>query len=95
MDGFYTQRAGDNGDGNIAMPYYTARELPFYYSLFGRLGRCARTTSARCSGRRWPNRFYLMSGTSGGITTNGKWGYGVFDSGRLADHPRPARRRPA
>ena len=27
-----------------------------------------------------PNRFYLMSGTSGGITTNGKWGYGIFDS---------------
>jgi phospholipase C len=33
-------------------------------------------------GPTWPNRFYLMSGTSGGITTNGQWGYGIFDSGR-------------
>ena len=31
-------------------------------------------------GPTWPNRFYLMSGTSGGITTNGLWGYGIFDS---------------
>jgi phospholipase C len=31
-------------------------------------------------GPTWPNRFYLMSGTSGGITTNGIGGYGVFDS---------------
>jgi phospholipase C len=32
-------------------------------------------------GPTWPNRFYLMSGTSGGITTNDFWGYGIFDSG--------------
>ena len=31
-------------------------------------------------GPTWPNRFYLMAGTSGGITTNGLWGYGIFDS---------------
>jgi len=30
-------------------------------------------------GPTWPNRFYLAAGTSGGITTNGIWGYGVFD----------------
>ena len=30
-------------------------------------------------GPTWPNRFYFAAGTSGGITTNGVWGYGVFD----------------
>jgi len=30
-------------------------------------------------GPTWPNRFYLAAGTSGGITNNGVWGYGVFD----------------
>jgi phospholipase C len=73
MDGFYTT------GGNDAMGYYTQRELPFYYSLFRNSGLCA---NYFCSvlGPTWPNRFYLMSGTSGGITTNGLWGYGIFDS---------------
>ena len=87
-------RSARTGDGDNAIPYYTAKELPFYYSLFGNSGLCA---NYFCSllGPTWPNRFYLMSGTSGGITTNGLWGYGIFDSGKLADHPRPARRRRA
>ena len=61
--------------------YYTASELPFYYSLLESSALCA---NYFCSllGPTWPNRFYLMSGTSGGITTNGLWGYGIFDSGR-------------
>jgi phospholipase C len=73
MDGFFITD-GDNGLG-----YYTARELPFYYSLFDNSGLCA---NYFCSllGPTWPNRFYLMSGTSGGITDNGSWGYGIFDS---------------
>jgi phospholipase C len=75
MDGFY--RVG----GDSAIPYYTASELPYYYSLFDNSALCA---NYFCSllGPTWPNRFYLMSGTSGGITTNGLWGYGIFDSGR-------------
>jgi len=74
MDGFY--RAG----GDSAIGYYTANELPYYYSLLDSAGLCA---NYFCSllGPTWPNRFYLMSGTSGGITTNGLWGYGIFDSG--------------
>jgi phospholipase C len=73
MDGFYI----DSGEN--AIPYYTAAELPFYYSLFHRAGLCA---NYFCSllGPTWPNRFYLMSGTSGGITDNSRWGYGIFDS---------------
>src|SRR5690242_11044466 len=75
MDGFYVS------SGEVAIGYYTARELPFYYDLFRSSALCA---NYFCSvlGPTWPNRFYLMSGTSGGITTNGFWGYGIFDSGR-------------
>jgi phospholipase C len=81
MDGFFRNSALRTGDGNNAIPYYTARELPFYYSLFRQFGLCG---NYFCSllGPTWPNRFYLMSGTSGGITTNGLWGYGIFDSTR-------------
>ena len=72
MDGFYTT------DGIDAMGYYTADDLPYYYSLFDSSTLCA---NYFCSvmGPTWPNRFYLAAGTSGGITTNGVWGYGVFD----------------
>ncbi len=79
MDGFFRNSALRTGDGNTAIPYYTANELPFYYSLFKSSGLCG---NYFCSllGPTWPNRFYLMSGTSGGITTNGLWGYGIFDS---------------
>jgi len=73
MDGFY-RSSGPTGIG-----YYTAKELPFYYGLFAEAGLCA---NYFCSvlGPTWPNRFYLMSGTSGGITTDGVFGNGVFDS---------------
>jgi phospholipase C len=72
MDGFYTT------DGTWAMGYYTAVELPFYYSLFTDSTLCV---NYFCSvlGPTWPNRLYFAAGTSGGITTNGVWGYGVFD----------------
>jgi phospholipase C len=72
MDGFYTT------DGINCMGYYTQADLPFYYSLFQSSSLC---TNYFCSlmGPTWPNRFYLAAGTSGGITTNGIWGYGVFD----------------
>jgi phospholipase C len=72
MDGFMTH------SGIWAMGYYTAAELPFYYSLFDEFTLCA---NYFCSllGPTWPNRFYFAAGTSGGITTNGLWGYGIFD----------------
>jgi len=79
MDGFYRMAQVYPGDGNVAIGYYTQRELPFYYSLMQNSGLCANYFSS-VLGPTWPNRFYLMSGTSGGITTNGIWGYGVFQS---------------
>jgi phospholipase C len=72
MDGFFTS------DGPTAVGYYLAADLPFYYSLFETSTLCV---NYFCSalGPTWPNRFYFAAGTSGGITTNGVWGYGVFD----------------
>ncbi len=72
MDGFYTS------DGIDALGYYTAADLPFYYSLFKSSTLCV---NYFCSvmGPTYPNRFYFAAGTSGGITTNGIWGYGVFE----------------
>ena len=72
MDGFYTT------DGINCLGYYTADDLAFYYSLFDTSTLCANYFCSQL-GPTWPNRFYLASGTSGGITTNGIWGFGVFD----------------
>jgi phospholipase C len=78
MDGFWQAAQDAIGDGDAAIGYYTASELGFYYSLFENSALCA---NYHCSqlGPTWPNRFYFPAGTSGGITTNGIWGYGVFD----------------
>jgi phospholipase C len=78
MDGFYTT------DGIYAMGYYTEADLPFYYSLFETSTLCANYFCSQL-GPTWPNRFYLAAGTSGGITTNGVWGYGVFDYPMILD----------
>jgi phospholipase C len=72
MDGFYTT------DGINCMGYYMQADLPFYYSLFQSSTLCVNYFSSLL-GPTWPNRFYLAGATSGGITTNGIWGYGVFD----------------
>jgi phospholipase C len=78
MDGFYTT------DGIWSMGYYTGDDLPFYYSLHDTSTLCV---NYFCSllGPTWPNRFYSAAGTSGGITTNGVWGYGVFDHPMILD----------
>jgi phospholipase C len=72
MDGFFTT------DGRDAMGYYTKPDLPYYYDLFETSALCV---NYFCSllGPTYPNRFYLVGGTSGGITTNGVYGYGVLD----------------
>jgi len=78
MDGFFTT------DGINCLGYYTQQDLPFYYSLHDTSTLCS---NYFCSvlGPTWPNRFYWASGTSGGITTNGIWGYGVFDYPMILD----------
>lgn len=63
MDGFYT------ADGTVAMGYYKAADLPYYYSLFPKYTLCAHYF---CSvlGETYPNRLVLYAGTSGGVTTD-------------------------
>src|ERR1700687_6454887 len=72
MDGFFTN------DGERALGYYTAAELPFYYDLLQTSTLCVNYFSS-VLGPTYPNRFYLAAGTSGGVTTNGIYGYGVLD----------------
>ena len=63
MDGFYTT------GGINTLGYYTSADLPYYYSLFPTSTMCV---NYFCSvlGPTYPNRLYLMAGTSGGLTDN-------------------------
>jgi phospholipase C len=63
MDGFYTT------NGQVALGYYDASDLSYYYALANRFTLC---TNYFCSllGGTLPNRLYLCSGTSGGNTSN-------------------------
>lgn len=78
MDGFYKR------DGPDALGYYTEADLPYYYSLIATSTLCV---NYFCSvlGPTYPNRLYLAAGTSGGITTNGVYGYGVLDHPTILD----------
>ena len=72
MDGFVTT------GGQNTMGYYTAADLPFYYSLFDRFTLCV---NYFCSvmGPTYPNRLYLMAGTAGGLTNNNLVSPGQLD----------------
>jgi phospholipase C len=77
MDGFY------KSSGERAIGYYTAAELPFYYSLFDApdAALCA-TYFSSVLGSSTPNHLCLLSGTCGGITNNGPCCFGTIDSAR-------------
>ena len=77
MDGFL------KASGDSAIGYYTADELPFYYSLFD-APDAALCANYFCSviGSSAPNHLYMMSGTSGGVTANGPCCLGILDSAR-------------
>jgi phospholipase C len=77
LDGFY------RSSGDVAMGYYTAAELPYYYALLDDPDAALCATyfcSALASSN--PNHLYMLSGTSGGITSNGGCCLGVLDSER-------------
>jgi phospholipase C len=75
LDGFY------RSSGDVAIGYYTAAELPYYYSLFEDpdAALCA-TYFCSVLGSSTPNHLYMISGTSGGMTSNGPCCLGVIDS---------------
>jgi phospholipase C len=78
MDGFVVE------GGMRSIGYYTAAELPFYYSLFDTSTLCVNFFSS-VLGPTHPNRFYLVAGTSGGVTTNDVFGTGIFDFPMILD----------
>ncbi|MBY0280087.1 alkaline phosphatase family protein [Candidatus Binatia bacterium] len=70
MDGFTTVNANSaDPTGSRTMGYYTARDLPFYYSLYRTFAISDRHF---CSllGPTYPNRYYLLTGTSFGHINN-------------------------
>jgi len=77
LDGFY------RSSGDVAIGYYTADELPFYYSLLDDpdAALCA-TYFCSALASSTPNHLYMISGTSGGITSNGPCCLGVIDAVR-------------
>jgi phospholipase C len=56
-----------NGNGRDAMGYYTAADLPYYYSLLPHATLCAEYFCGVLT-ETLPNRMVLYAGTSGGIT---------------------------
>src|SRR5207237_3103374 len=70
MDGF-TAANVDPADptGSRAMGFYDIRDLPFYYSLFGQFAMPDRYF-ASVPGPTFPNREYLLAGTSFGNIRN-------------------------
>ena len=70
MDGFTTTNAVDvDPSGSRAMGYYTRRELPFYFDLY-RSFAIGDRYFASLLGPTYPNRQYLLVGTSFGRVHN-------------------------
>lgn len=70
MDGFATTNAAAvDPTGSRAMGYYTARELPFYFDLY-RTFAIGDRYFASLLGPTYPNRQYLLVGTSFGRVHN-------------------------
>jgi phospholipase C len=77
MDGFArvnaqsTDALGQHPDptGARAMGYYDATDLPYYYALYDRFAM-SDTYFASVLSQTFPNRFYLLSGTSNGHIAN-------------------------
>ena len=90
MDGFYTTARHDNGDGNQSMPYYTGRQLPFYYSLFDRCGLCANYFSSVLGGTL-AEPLLPDVGHLGRDHDEREVGLRGVRLRLVADHPRPAR----
>jgi phospholipase C len=70
MDGFATANAVTaDPNGRRAMGYYTAADLPYYYDLLDHFA-FSDTYFSSVLDQTFPNRFYLLSGTSFGHIRN-------------------------
>jgi phospholipase C len=78
MDGFTTQNAVTQDPlGSRAMGFYDQSDLPYYYALANTFGLGDRYFSS-VLGPTFPNRFYLLAGTSFGHIKNDFSGLGGF-----------------
>ena len=70
MDGFTTENQDpDDPNGSRAMGFYDSSDLPFYYGLYSTFAMADRFFSSVLS-QTFPNRFYLLAGTSFGHIRN-------------------------
>src|SRR5437763_1554444 len=70
MDGFTTANQNANDlNGSRTMGYYDSSDLPFYYSLYSQFAMGDRYFCSLLS-HTFPNRFYLLTGTSFAHTRN-------------------------
>ena len=70
MDGFTTANQNANDlNGSRTMGYYDSSDLPFYYSLYSQFAMGDRYFCSLLS-QTFPNRFYLLAGTSFGHIRN-------------------------
>ncbi|MCA1840099.1 MAG: alkaline phosphatase family protein [Actinobacteria bacterium] len=70
MDGFAKANAKDvDPTGSRAMGYYDQTDLPFYYSLYDTFAM-SDTYFSSVLDQTFPNRFYLLAGTSFGHVAN-------------------------
>src|SRR5262249_45729772 len=71
MDGFViSARLSTSSDGSFVMSYYDQTDLPFYYWLASTFALNDRHFASVRSGT-FPNRDYLLLGTSDGVTATG------------------------
>jgi hypothetical protein len=70
MDGFTaTNMVAADPTGSRTMGYYDQRDLPFYYGLYNTYGTGDRYFASALT-QTFPNRFYLLAGTSFGHIRN-------------------------
>jgi phospholipase C len=70
MDGFTAANVGpDNPNGSRTIGYYDQTDLPFYYALYADFAMADRFFASALT-QTFPNRFYLLAGTSFGHIRN-------------------------
>lgn len=70
MDGFVRAAAVTGHDGHVALTYFDASDLPFYYWLATTYATSDRYFGAALGGT-WANRDYLYAATSNGVMNTG------------------------
>ena len=90
MDGFTAENVDTNDPrGQRAMGYYTRRDLPYYYKLYRKFAMGDRYFCSLLS-QTFPNRYYLLAGTSFGQIRNNLGSYSQRTIFNLLDEAVPA-----